>query len=115
MNWDKIRKEYESTYITLKDLATKHGLKLGTLKSRKSREKWKKDATLNKKDAKKVAKDATEKTKSNEVVKSLIESDELTDKQRLFCIYYVKTFNATQSAINAGYAADRAHVTGSEL
>jgi len=31
------------------------------------------------------------------------------------CIYYVKSFNATQSAIKAGYAADSAHVEGSRL
>ncbi|MDP5275102.1 hypothetical protein [Chengkuizengella axinellae] len=48
MNWEEIRKEYETTDITLKGLAEKHELKLGTLKSRKSREKWKKDATLKK-------------------------------------------------------------------
>ncbi|MFS1511874.1 terminase small subunit [Chengkuizengella sp. SCS-71B] len=105
MNWEEIRKEYETTDITLKDLAEKHNLKLGTLKSRKSREKWKKDATIKKK----VAKDASKK---NKAVKSLVESDQLTDKQRLFCIHYVKSFNATQAAINAGYAADSAHVEG---
>ncbi|MDP5274014.1 terminase small subunit [Chengkuizengella axinellae] len=115
MNWEEIRKEYETTDITLKALAEKYGIKSGTLKSRKSREKWKKDATLKKKDAKKVAKDASKKTKSNEVVESLVESDELTDKQRLFCIYYIKSFNATQAAINAGYAADSAHVEGNRL
>ncbi|GGP16263.1 phage terminase small subunit [Oceanobacillus neutriphilus] len=49
MNWDEIRKEYENSKITLKDLAAKHNVKLGTLKSRKSREKWSRGAT--KKDA----------------------------------------------------------------
>jgi phage terminase small subunit len=45
----------------------------------------------------------------------LIENDTLTEKQRLFCIYYVKSFNATQAAIKAGYAPESAHVRGSEL
>ncbi|WP_336883810.1 hypothetical protein [Priestia koreensis] len=56
MNWEQIRQEYESTDITLKALAEKHDIKLGTLKSRKSREKWireapQKDATRTKKGA----------------------------------------------------------------
>lgn len=51
VNWDEIREEWESTGITLIDLAEKHGVKEGTLKSRKSREKWEKVAT--KKDASK--------------------------------------------------------------
>ncbi|NNV04626.1 terminase small subunit, partial [Brevibacillus sp. MCWH] len=41
--------------------------------------------------------------------------NELTEKQRLFCIYYVKSFNATQAAIKAGYAPESAHVEGSRL
>jgi phage terminase small subunit len=45
----------------------------------------------------------------------LIEDISMTEKQRLFCIYYVKSFNATQSAIKPGYAADSAHVQGSVL
>jgi phage terminase small subunit len=50
-----------------------------------------------------------------EIEESIAETDELTDKQRLFCLYYVKSFNQTMAAIKAGYAQDRAHVTGSEL
>ena len=53
-NWEKIRKEWETSNITLKALAEKHNVKLGTLKSRKSREKWSKDAS--KKDATKEKK-----------------------------------------------------------
>lgn len=41
--------------------------------------------------------------------------DELNERQRLFCLYYVKSFNATQSAIKAGYSPESAHVTGSRL
>lgn len=53
-NWEAVRKEWETSKITLIDLAEKYGVKEGTLKSRKSREGWKKvatkkDATANKK------------------------------------------------------------------
>jgi len=57
-NWKQIRKEWETSKITFKDLAEKHNVKLGTLKSRRSREKWSRDAT-NKKDATQSKKVAT--------------------------------------------------------
>lgn len=122
MSWDQIRREYESTDITLKALAGKYDIKLGTLKSRKSREKWvkddgatEKDATQHKKVAKKKGCNPTSKIESNDIVEALVESEELTEKQRLFCLYYVKTFNATQSMIKAGYAPGSAHVEGHRL
>ncbi|MCG3024105.1 terminase small subunit, partial [Escherichia coli] len=43
------------------------------------------------------------------------EAVELTEKQRLFCIHYLKNFNATQAAIKAGYSSDTAHVQGPRL
>jgi len=58
-NWEEIRHEWETTKITFKDLAEKHDVKLGTLKSRRSREKWSRGATP-KKDAT-IEKDATQK------------------------------------------------------
>ncbi|WZY36115.1 terminase small subunit [Bacillus sp. FSL W8-1122] len=111
--WEKIKAEYETTSITLKELAEKHGVKLGTLKSRKSREGWERDAT-ERKDATKVAttkkKDATKPIEQSEPI---VESDNLTDKQRLFCIYYIKYFNATKSYQKAyGCAYSTAMVEG---
>ncbi|UQZ76693.1 hypothetical protein C2I17_20285 [Niallia circulans] len=116
MNWEEIRNEFETTNITLKALAEKHDIKLGTLKSRKSREGWsrgapKKEATKPKKDAtqkQKVAtnkiRDATTSVQENASELSLddfsVESG-LTDKQIMFCLFFVRTFNATQAAINA--------------
>ena len=89
-DWKKIRQEWETNSITLKALAEKHGVKLGTLKSRKSREKWTKDATLKKKVA-------TKKGNKKNTERPVIENDDLTDKQRLFCLYYLKYFNATKA------------------
>lgn len=40
LNWDAIRKEYETTGATLRELAERYGVSLGTVKSRCSREKW---------------------------------------------------------------------------
>jgi len=126
-NWDDIRNEFETSNITLAALAEKYGIKVGTLKSRKSREGWTRGSPENaaKKDATKTEKVATLKKKvatkkedsSNEEITldNSLDGSQLTEKQRLFCLYYVKNFNATQAATNAGYAPDRAHVTGSEL
>ncbi|MDO4924819.1 MAG: terminase small subunit [Turicibacter sp.] len=39
-------------------------------------------------------------------VEEVIENDDLTEKQRLFCLYYIKTYNATRSyqkAYNCSY------------
>ena len=61
MDWQAVRSEWESSKITLAALAEKHSLKLGTLKSRKSREGWSRGSTgaTSKKDATKSAKVAT--------------------------------------------------------
>lgn len=65
VNWKDLKTEWETTDISLADLATKHDVKLGTLKSRKSREKWQKgateDATNSEVDATISKEDATEK------------------------------------------------------
>lgn len=51
-----------------------------------------------------------------EMFASVDKNPDLTDKQRLFCLYYVRTFNATKSYQNAygsNYAQANAH--GSRL
>jgi phage terminase small subunit len=111
VNWENIRKEYETTNITLKALAEKYGIKLGTLKSRKSREGWSRDPTI--KDAtpkkKKVA-----KPKPDATMQPIILSDELNDKQKLFCLYYLKYYNATKAYQKAyGCSYSTANVEGS--
>ncbi|WP_342512807.1 terminase small subunit [Sporosarcina sp. FSL K6-1522] len=102
-NWEEIQKEWETTKITLAALAEKYDVKLGTLKSRKSRDAkdgnpWTRGAP--KKDATKTQKVATPEKRmqpKKEVFEPVVESDDLTDKQRLFCIYYIKYFNATKA------------------
>lgn len=117
INWDEIKIEWETTKITLAALAEKHDIKLGTLKSRKSREAWVRDAPN--KDATKKKKDATISKRmqpKKEVKEPVVVSDELTEKQRLFCIYYIKYFNATkayQKAYECNYIT--ANVNGSRL
>lgn len=79
-NWNEIKKEYETSSITLKSLAEKYEVKLGTLKSRKSREKWSRDAT--KKDATQNKKVATPKKDASEPSWIDIENEYVTDESR---------------------------------
>ena len=102
INWEEIRKEYESSDITLKALAEKYGIKDSTIRSRKSREKWQRNATSkNATQRKNVATKKTQKKTASRNKKTpkepAIENDDLTDKQKLFCIYYIKYFNATKA------------------
>lgn len=121
-NWDEIQKEWETTNITLADLAEKHDIKLGTLKSRKSRDgkdgnPWTRNATA-KKDATKLAKVATvkEDASKDEIVYFTDDDDNgLNDKQQLFVAYYVKCWNATKAYQKVyGCAYTTAMVEGSK-
>lgn len=117
-NWSKIRDEWETSKITFKALAEKYGLSDSTVRSRKNREKWQRNAT----DVatEKPTNVATKKAKPKKAVKAketpVIENDELNDRQRLFCIYYTRYWNATkayQKAYECNYVT--ANVNGSRL
>lgn len=45
VNWEKIKKEWETTNISFKELADKYEMKDSTIRSRKNREKWQRNAT----------------------------------------------------------------------
>ncbi|MDF2652792.1 MAG: phage terminase, small subunit, family [Paenibacillus sp.] len=102
--------------ITNRELANELDVPEKTISAWKSRDKWnavlqKNDCSTTKRKGKKQARAPSKK----EVEEPIAESDELTEKQRLFCLYYVKSFNQTMAAIKAGYAPDSAHVEGSRL
>lgn len=48
-------------------------------------------------------------TKTKEVLETAAEEFGLTEQEELFCYHYLKTFNATTSAIKAGYSPSYAH------
>lgn len=118
IKWEQIRHEWETSNVTFKALAEKHGLKDSTVRSRKNREKWQRNDTGNAtKEHKNVATKKVQPRKSKRVEKEpVIENDDLTDKQKLFCIYYLKYFNATkayQKAYDCAYTT--AMVNGHKL
>lgn len=109
MDWQAIRIEYETSDITLKALADKYGVKDATIRSRKNREKWQRN------DEAELENVATQPQRNVTNRMPVVESGDLTEKQRLFCLHYLKSFNATQSAIKAGYSKESAHVQGPRL
>ena len=92
-----------------KDIAEKYGVTLNTVKSWKVRYGWNKKGVHTK--SKKVCTQKTDKNNVKkeaiaEAVDQVIDNPDLTDKQRLFCLHYVRCFNATkayQKAYGCGY------------
>lgn len=97
-----------------KDIAEKYNVTLNTVKSWKTRYGWSKGAK--KRVHTKEEKVCTQKEAVASEVESVMNNDELNDKQRLFCLYYSKSFNATRSYMKA-YECDEytARVNSSRL
>lgn len=96
--------------ILLKDIATQLGVKDTQIRKWKSQDKWeeKLKGTLPK-NKRNVINKKTDKNKQaiNEDIESVLKNDKLTEKQKLFCIYYIENFNATkayQRAYECSYA-----------
>lgn len=88
-----------------------------TISNWKCRDKW--NVVLQKNECSTTNKKVQKNTDNNikkapiaEEVKEVLENTELTDKQRLFCIYYIEDFNATkayQKANNCSYYTAKSH------
>ena len=101
---ESAEKDYMSG-MKYKDIADKYGVSINTVKSWKKRYNWerKKGCTQNKKGC--TQKKLEKKAVADEV-KQVIQNTDLTDKQQLFCIHYIRCFNATkayQKAYGCGY------------
>lgn len=101
---ESAEKDYMSG-MKYKDIADKYGVSINTVKSWKKRYNWEKEkgCTQNKKGC--TQKMAEKKAVADEV-KQVIQNTDLTDKQQLFCIHYIRCFNATkayQKAYGCGY------------
>jgi phage terminase small subunit len=92
--------------MALVEIAKKLGVSEGTVRSWKNRGGWGESIKKNKCNvAKNVAKEKTTLQKKTEPVNKtampetdiVCENEDLTDKQSLFCIYYIRSFNATKA------------------
>lgn len=98
-NYELAEVDYMSG-MKYKDIAEKYSVSMNTVKS------WKKRYAWNRKEgAHKTEKGCTQnklnKSKKKEPVakevESVLKNTELTEKQRLFCLFFVKCFNATKA------------------
>lgn len=94
--WELAYLDYQNG-MKYKDIAAKHNVSINTVKSWKSR-KWNVPPEI--KGATKKEKVAHEKE-----VQPIIDNDELTEQQKLFCLYYLECFNATK-AYQKAYGCD---------
>lgn len=98
-----------------KDIATKYGVTINTVKSWKQRYAWNKKGVHTK--SKKVCTQKTDKAPgADDGTKATLQNNNLTPEQQMFCIHYIKSFNATQSymkAFNCSY--DVANAEGYKL
>lgn len=107
--------------LALTEIAAQLDVAPGTVRSWKNRYKWDSEtnetnATLQK-NKRNVAKEKNNKKKvvANEV-EMVIQNTDLTDKQQLFCIYYIRCFNATRAYKKAyGCSYENAMVEGCKL
>jgi phage terminase small subunit len=80
----------------LVEIASQLNLPEGTVRRWKCTHKW--DSERSDKNNERSEKKRPKKKKTSErEVDQVIENLELTDKQRLFCIYYIRCFNATKA------------------
>ena len=101
---ESAEKDYMSG-MKYKDIADKYGVSINTVKSWKKRYNWEREkgCTQNKKGC---TQEMAEKKAVADEVKQVIQNTDLTDKQQLFCIHYIRCFNATkayQKAYGCGY------------
>lgn len=118
---EKLEEAYKLYKAGMKliDIANKLELPPGTVRRWKSTYKWDGENKSERSDKKSERSDKRlnkKRTKVANEVRDVLDNSELTDKQRLFCIYYVRCFNATKSYQKA-YACsyENAMVEGCKL
>lgn len=86
--------------IDLVDIAEQLDIPAGTVRGWKNKDRWDEQIfgafQKNNTERSNKKKSATKKAIAKEV-KQVMENPDLTDKQRLFCLYYSRSFNATRS------------------
>lgn len=117
-NYEKAEADYMAG-MKYKEIAEKYGTTINTVKSWKKRYGWNR-----KEGAHKIKKVCTQNKKSAPALKEQIDdgtretlqNEELTPGRQMFCIYYSRTFNATQSYMKAyGCSYDVANAEGYKL
>lgn len=107
---DKAYELYKSGMM-LKEIAAQLDLPEGTVRRWKSTYKWggeRSDSKSERSDKKRAEK----RVQIGDGTKETLQNEDLTPEQQMFCIYYSRTFNATQSYLKAygcDYFSAKAH------
>lgn len=109
----EIYKEHDGK-IDLAEIASRLNISPGTVRGWKSKDSWDKklNGTFQKSMERSKNKKMEEKKAAERDVEQVMKNPDLTDKQRLFCIYYSRCFNATkayQKAYECDYFTAKAH------
>lgn len=117
---EKVNKAYElfKEGYKLVDISKELDIPSGTVRRWKKIYNWDNERSdkNSERSLKQNNKKIEEKEPIAEEVKEVLENTELTDKQRFFCIYYIKRFNATKAYQKAyGCSYETALVNGSRL
>ena len=104
--------------IDLVEIANQLSLSPGTVRGWKSKDQWeqKLNGTFRKNTERSKKQNIAEREAVARDVEQVLNNTDLTDKQRLFCLYYVRCFNATKAYQKAyGCSYETAMTNGSEL
>ena len=100
--------------IDLVEIASRLNISAGTVRGWKSKDKW--DQKLNGTFQKNTERSKKKKEVIAKDVEQVLKNAKLTDKQRLFCLHYVRCFNATKAYQKAyGCSYETALTNGSAL
>lgn len=119
----EIYKEHNGD-IRLVNIASELSVPEGTIRGWKNKDKW--DNQLNGVFQKNSKSSNKGKERSNHInreikminrklLETVEENNSLTEKQKLFCVYYIQNFNATAAALRAGYSPDSSGQIGYNL
>lgn len=117
-NYELAEQDYMAG-MKYKEIAEKYNVSLNTVKSWKTRYGWDKKSVHTKKE-KVCTQNEVNKNKKKavvQVVDEVINNDKLSDLEQLFCLYYIKYFNATKAyqRINPNVTYGSAMVLGCKM
>lgn len=103
--------------MKLVDIAAQLGCSPATVRTWKNRNKWDEGGSVTFQKKRETKRNVSAKKKKVEIsvedgTRETLQNDALTPEQQMFCIYYSRTFNATQSYLNAygcDYYSAKAH------
>lgn len=102
---EQAKKEYLAGK-SMKAIAEELSINYNTVRQWRVRDNWPSASVTKKRNKKLVAQILIDEPE---------EPKDLKEKEKLFCRLYVKNFNGTRAAIDAGYTTPSAHVTASRL